>query len=266
MNTADNRPKPIPAAPVTVALVTGGSRGLGKAMVLALADRGVDSIFTYRSAEAEARAVVAEVEKKGRRAVALRLDVADSRSFGAFAETVRAELGRGWKRDRFDALVNNAGIAGHARVDQVTEAQLDELVAVHFKGTVFLTQKLLPLLVDGGRIVNVSSGLARFSMPGFGIYAAMKGAVEVLTRYMAAELGAKGIRVNAVSPGPLMTRAASGIAGFDGLMAAAVERSPMHALVTPEDIGALTAFLVSDAGRLISGGVHFVDAGYNIMA
>lgn len=265
MNTADNRPKPIPAAPVTVALVTGGSRGLGKAMVLALADRGVDSIFTYRSAEAEARAVVAEVEKKGRRAVALRLDVADARSFGAFAESVRAELGRGWKRDRFDALVNNAGIAGHARIDQVTEAQFDELVAVHLKGTVFLTQKLLPLLVDGGRIVNVSSGLARFSMPGFGIYAAMKGAVEVLTRYMAAELGARGIVVNTLAPGAIETDFGGGmVRDTPALNAMIASQTALGRVGLPEDVGGALAALLSQDARWINGQRIEVAGGVNL--
>src|SRR6185369_14438348 len=171
-----------------IAVITGSSRGLGKSMALHLADRGVDVVITYRSGEKEARDVVSQIEAKGRKVVAMFLDVADTRSFGAFAETLRRELGRVWDRQRFDHLVNNAGTGLHASIAETTEEQFDQLVNVHLKATFFLTQKLLPLLADGGRIVNVSNGLARFAYPGYSAYAAMKGAVEVLTRYLAKEL------------------------------------------------------------------------------
>ena len=171
-----------------IAIVTGGSRGLGRSTVLSLARRGVDSIFTYHSNRAEAEKVIGLVAEAGRKAVALQLDTGNVRAFDPFVQRVRqalAELGA----ERFDYLVNNAGTSLHKAFDQTTEEELDRLYNVHFKGVFFLTQKLLPLLGDGGRIVNISSGLARFTNPGSSAYASMKGAVEVLTRYLAKELG-----------------------------------------------------------------------------
>ena len=188
-----------------IALVTGASRGLGRNTALKLAARGVDVILTYRSRADEAQAAVAEIERLGARAVALPLDVGDSRSFPAFAQTVRERLRATWQRERFDYLVNNAGVGVHAPFADTTETQFDELMNVHLKGTFFLTQALLPLIADGGRIVNVSTGLARFALPGYAAYAAMKGGVEVLTRYLAKELGPRGIAVNVVAPGAIET-------------------------------------------------------------
>jgi NAD(P)-dependent dehydrogenase (short-subunit alcohol dehydrogenase family) len=189
----------------TIALVTGGSRGLGRNTALKLAARGVGLVLTYRSRADEAQAVVAEIETLGARAVALPLDVGDSRSFPAFAQAVREQLQAVWQRDRFDHLVNNAGIGIHAAFADTTEAQFDELMNIHLKGTFFLTQALLPLIADGGRIVNLSTGLARFALPGYAAYAAMKGGIEVLTRYLAKELGPRGIAVNVVAPGAIET-------------------------------------------------------------
>ncbi|MFL6695607.1 MAG: SDR family NAD(P)-dependent oxidoreductase, partial [Vitreoscilla sp.] len=189
-----------------IALVTGGSRGLGRSAVLKLAERGTDAIFTYKSNEAEAQAVVRQVEALGRRAVALQLDAGDSKSFAAFAGRVKSALSSTWQRKDFDYLVNNAGMGGdHAGVAETTEEQFDLLFNVHLKGTFFLTQKLLPLIRDGGRILNTSSGLARFALPGNAAYAAMKGGVEVLTRYLAKELGPRGISVNTIAPGAIAT-------------------------------------------------------------
>jgi NAD(P)-dependent dehydrogenase (short-subunit alcohol dehydrogenase family) len=168
-----------------IALVTGGSRGLGKNTVLALAKQGVDVIFTYNSRQAEAEAVVAEVQALGVQAAALQLDVGNSKNFAAFADQLGALLSSKWQRDSFDFLINNAGIGIHASFAETTEEQFDLLVNIHLKGTFFLTQKLLPLIKDGGRIVNMSTGLARFSFPGYAAYAAMKGGIEVLSRYMA---------------------------------------------------------------------------------
>src|SRR3990170_5715572 len=202
-----------PSTPI--ALVTGGNRGLGRDMVLSLARRGVDLIFTYRNNQAEAAGVVAQVEKLGRRAVALQLDVGISATFSKFASQVREELRNRWQRDRFNYLVNNAGIGAHASFAETTEEQFDQLVAVQFKGPFFLTQKLLPLLSDGGRIINISSGLTRFSYPGYAAYASMKGAIEVLTRYQAKELGSRGIAVNAIAPGPTATDFSGGIMQSD---------------------------------------------------
>ena len=185
-----------------IALITGANRGLGRHAALALACQGTDIILTYRSHADEAQAVVAEIEALGRRAVALQLDVTDADRFAAFADTVRETLASHWQRDRFDFLLNNAGLGAHASFAETTPAQFDQMVAVHLKGPFFLTQTLLPLIADGGRILNVSSGLTRFAMPGFAVYATMKGGIEVLTRYQAKELGGRGISVNTLAPVP----------------------------------------------------------------
>jgi NAD(P)-dependent dehydrogenase (short-subunit alcohol dehydrogenase family) len=188
-----------------IALITGGSRGLGRDAALKLAARGVDVVITYRSKRADADDVVAQIAKLGRKAVALPLDVGVSSTFPAFAQTVRATLKQHWQREKLEYLVNNAGLGVHALITETTEAQFDELMRVHLKGPFFLTQALLPLIADGGRILNISSGLTRFSFPGYGAYAAMKGGVEVLTRYLAKELGSRGIAVNTLAPGAIAT-------------------------------------------------------------
>lgn len=242
------------SSPVTLALVTGGSRGLGRSMALHLADRGIDSIITYKSAEGEAKKVVAEIERKGRKAVALMLDVADSRSFVAFVETVKSALRTTWKRGTFDALVNNAGTALYAPFAETTEAQFDEIVAIHFKSTFFLTQKLLPFIAHGGRIVNVSSGLARFSSPGSSAYGAAKGAVEVLTRYMAKELGSRRISANVLAPGAIETDFGNGhIRDDKALNAQVASQTALGRVGLPDDIGGVLAFLLSPEGRWING-------------
>ena len=186
-----------------IALITGGSRGLGRNATLKLAARGVDIILTYRSRADEAAAVVAQIEALGRRAVALPLAVDAAAGFPAFAEAVRQALAGTWQRERFDFLVNNAGMGINAAFAETTEAQFDLLMNTHLKGPFFLTQALLPLLNDGGRILNVSTGLARFALPGYAAYASMKGGIEVLTRYLAKELGPRGIAVNVLAPGAI---------------------------------------------------------------
>src|SRR5260370_2023984 len=200
---------------VPIALVTGGSRGLGKSTALHLAKRGTDVILTYKSGRAEAEATVAEIEAMGRRAHALPLDVSKSTTFVEFAIRLRDVLSKNWQRDKVNFLVNNAGIGIHANFADTTEAQFDELVNIHLKGVFFLTQKLLPLLADGGRIVNISSGLTRFALPGYSAYAAMKGAIEVLSRYMAKELGQRRIAVNTVAPGAIETDFGGGMVRDD---------------------------------------------------
>src|SRR5262245_25120661 len=194
-----------------IALVTGGSRGLGRNTALHLAQSGVDVILTYHRQRDEADKVVAEIENLGRKAAVLQLDTGDAKSFAGFAERLKVLLASKWSRDRFDILINNAGQGVHAAFADTTEEQFDQLVATHFKGVYFLTQRMLPLLADGGRIVNLSTGLARFTTPGFSAYASMKGAVEVLTRYMAKELGPRGIAVNIVAPGPIETDFGGGV-------------------------------------------------------
>ena len=238
-----------------IAVITGGSRGLGRSMALRLAERGVDSIITYRAAANEANTVVNEVERNhGRKAIALPLDVSDNSSFGAFAETLKAELARIWKRASFDYLVNNAGVGVHANFAETSEVQFDELVKVHLKGPFFLTQKLLPLITDGGRILNVSSGLARFTFPGYGAYAAMKGGIEVLTRYQAKELGARRISVNTLAPGAIETDFGGGHvrdnSEFNRLVASGIA---LGRVGLPDDIGNAVAMLLSPENAWING-------------
>jgi NAD(P)-dependent dehydrogenase (short-subunit alcohol dehydrogenase family) len=195
----------------TLSLITGASRGLGRNAALHIAHRGGDVIVTYQHQADAAEALVAEIRALGRQAVALQLDVGQVASFPAFPERLHAALRDTWARNRFDHLVNNAGHGEYALVAQTTEAQFDGLVNVHFKGVFFLTQALLPLIEDGGRIVNLSSGLTRMALPGYGAYAAMKGAVEVLSVYLAKELGARGITVNTVAPGAIETDFGGGV-------------------------------------------------------
>lgn len=248
-----------------LAIITGGSRGLGKSAALKLAQQGVDIILTYHSNEAAAHAVVAEIEAGGRRAAALRLDTGKVASFAAFAEQLRQLLAAKWQRDGFDFLVNNAGVGVHAAIADTTEAQFDMLFNIHFKGVFFLTQQLLPLIADGGRIVNVSTGLTRFALPGYAAYASMKGAVEVLSKYMAKELGARGIAVNVIAPGAIETDFGGGAvrdnAQLNGFVAS---QTALGRVGLPEDIGGAIASLLSEnsgwinAQRIEASGGMFV--------
>jgi len=229
-----------------IALITGGNRGLGRNAALKLAERGVDVVLTYRNNAEEAAAVVADIEKRGRRAAALQLDVGVAATFDAFVAELGRVLAGTWQRERIDYLVNNAGLGIHASFADTSEAQFDELMRVHFKGPFFLTQKLLSLINDGGRILNVSSGLARFSMPGYSAYAAMKGAIEVLTRYQAKELGARGIGVNVIAPGAIETDFGDGLVRdnekINQLVAA---QTALGRVGKPDDIGGVIASLLS---------------------
>jgi NAD(P)-dependent dehydrogenase (short-subunit alcohol dehydrogenase family) len=233
-----------------IALVTGGSRGLGRNAALKLAARGVDVILTYRSQQAEADAVVAEIAALGARAIALPLDVADSASFAAFAAHVKQQLHSVWQREHFDFLLNNAGVGAHASFAETTEAQFDQMMNIHLKGVFFLTQALLPLLADGGRILNVSTGLTRFALPGYAAYAAMKGAVEVLTKYLAKELGGRGIAVNVLAPGAIETDFGGGAVRDNAQLNAFVaSQTALGRVGQPDDIGDLIAALLSDDAR-----------------
>jgi NAD(P)-dependent dehydrogenase (short-subunit alcohol dehydrogenase family) len=228
-----------------IALVTGGNRGLGRSAAESLAAAGIDVVLTYRSHDDEAAEVVAAVQKAGRRAAAIRLDTTVPKEFPAFAGDLRGVLGD-WGRDSFDILVNNAGISGSTVLGSTDEETVDALFAVHFKGVYLLTQTLAPLLADGGRIINVSSGLARFVTAPYAVYGSMKGAVEVLTRYWAAELGPRGITVNTIAPGPVATDFAGGYLR-DSLQAQAT-MSGMTALgriADAGDIGPAIAALAS---------------------
>ena len=242
------------AHPAPIALITGGSRGLGKSMALNLADSGTDVILTYQTRAKEAQDVVAQIESKGRKAVAFPLDVGRSADFAAFAVSVQTALGQVWKRDRFDYLVNNAGMGVHASFMETTEQQFDALMNVHLKGAFFLSQKLAPLISDGGRILNVSSGLARFTFPGFSAYAAMKGGVEVLTRYMAKELGPRRISVNVIAPGGIETDFGGGFLRDNPDMNQGVAaQTALGRVGLPDDIGAVTSLLLSKGSNWING-------------
>jgi NAD(P)-dependent dehydrogenase (short-subunit alcohol dehydrogenase family) len=237
----------------TITLVTGASRGLGRNTAISIARRGGDVILTYQSRAEDAQAVVAAIESLGRKAVALQLDTGDVASFTQFAKRVQTALHETWQRDAFDHLVNNAGHGDHALIAQTTEAQFDRLVDVHFKGVFFLTKELLPLIADGGRIVNLSTGLTRISAPGWAAYAAVKGAIEVLTVYMAKELGSRRIAVNTVAPGAVETDF------FGGAVRDTPEFNKFFADLTtlgrvglPDDIGPMIASLLSEDNRWVN--------------
>ncbi|HEY1128557.1 MAG TPA: SDR family oxidoreductase [Roseateles sp.] len=191
-------------ASTPITLITGGSRGLGAAMALALARDGHDIVLTYRDAVGAAQGVVEQIQSQGRRALALPLDVTDTAGFPAFTGLLRDAL-KAWGASRLDGLVNNAGAGAHVSFAETTLAQFDAMLAIHLKGPFFLTQALLPMLAEGARVLNISSGLTRFTLPGYAVYAAMKGAVEVLSRYQAKELAARGVRVNTLAPGAIAT-------------------------------------------------------------
>lgn len=237
-----------------IALITGASRGLGRSAALHLAAQGVQLIITYKDGAAAAQQVVAQIEALGSRAVALRLDVGDSKSYAAFAESVKAALAATWQREQFDYLVNNAGVGFNAPFAETSEEQFDMLFNVHLKGTFFLTQKLLPLIADGGRIVNTSSGLARFSFPGYAAYAVMKGGVEVLTRYLAKELGPRGISVNTIAPGAIETDFGGGTLRDNAQVNAHISSVTAQGRVgLPDDIGGAVAALLSPGNGWVTG-------------
>ena len=236
-----------------IALITGASRGLGRNTALNIAREGSDVIITYQSREEGARAVVAEIAAMGRRAIALQLDVGDVSAFKPFTERLRTALRETWQRDTFDHLVNNAGHGDMASIAETTETQFDKLVNVHFKGVFFLTQALLPLIADGGRIVNLSSGLTRISFPGFSVYSAVKGAVEVLSIYMAKELGSRGIAVNTVAPGAIETDFLGGaVRDTPDLNNTFAGMTALGRVGVPDDIGPMIASLLTGDNRWIN--------------
>lgn len=236
-----------------IALVTGASRGLGRNTALNIARRGADVIITYQSREQEAQAVVTQIRALGRKSVALQLDTGAVAGFASFAARLRTVLADIWQRDTFDHLVNNAGHGDYALIEHTTEAQFDQLVNVHFKGVFFLTQRLLPLLADGGRIVNLSTGLTRVSAPGWAAYAAVKAAVEMLTVYMAKEFGPRGIAVNTVAPGAIETDFFGGAVrdtpDFNKFFA---DMTALGRVGVADDIGPMVASLLSDDQRWVN--------------
>jgi NAD(P)-dependent dehydrogenase (short-subunit alcohol dehydrogenase family) len=236
-----------------LAIITGGSRGLGKNAALALAQTGVDVILTYHSNAAAAQEVVAAIEALGQKAAALPLDTGKVGSFAAFGEQLQQQLTGHFGRSDFDFLVNNAGVGVHAPIAATTEEQFDMLVNIHFKGVFFLTQQLLPLIKDGGRIVNVSSGLTRFALPGYAAYASMKGAIEVLSKYLAKELGERGIAVNVIAPGAIETDFGGGtVRDNAGVNAFIAGQTALGRVGLPDDIGGAIASLLGDANRWVN--------------
>lgn len=239
--------------PSPIAIITGGSRGLGRDAVIRLTERGVRSIFTYNTNRGEADKVVALAKEAGVPAVPLQLDIAEAAGFPDFAARV-AEALKGMGAERFDFLVNNAGTSSSASLHSATEAQLDEQFAVHFKGPFLLTQALLPFMADGGRIVNISSGLARFTVPGRSVYGPMKAAVEALTRYMAMELGQRRIAVNVIAPGAIATDFSGGMVRDNPEVAKIVaSHAALGRVGQPEDVGPVIAALLSDDFRWVNG-------------
>lgn len=236
-----------------VALITGGSRGLGRNTAVNLAQRGVDLLFTWRAKRGEAEGLIREVEALGRRAAGFQLDTGDIRAFDGFVADIRKTL-ESWGRYRFDYLVSNAGNSLHAAFPETTESQFDAIFDVHVKGVYFLTQKVLPLLNDGGRIINISSGLTRFALPGSSAYGAAKGAVEVLTRYLAKELGPRGITANVVAPGAIQTDFSGGMVRDNPQVNKMVaDMTALGRAGVPDDVGPMIAALLSDDNRWVNG-------------
>ena len=236
-----------------IGLVTGGSRGLGKSAALSMAAKGIDVIITYHTQKEAADSVVAEITAMGRKAIALQLDSGNVSTFATFANQIKETLQKQWQRDTFDYLINNAGHGDYALIEQTTEAQFDGLINVHFKGVYFLTQSLLKTIADGGRIVNFSSGLTRMSFPGYAAYAAAKGAVEVLSVYMAKELGSRGIVVNTVAPGAIETDFGGGaVRDNPDINKIFAEMTALGRVGVPDDIGPMIASLISEDNRWVN--------------
>jgi NAD(P)-dependent dehydrogenase (short-subunit alcohol dehydrogenase family) len=247
-----------------IAIVTGSSRGIGKSIALNLAKKGVDAIVTYHSSSVEANSVVAQIEELGAKAVALQLDSSDTKTFESFVAQVRQSLQDKWQTEHFDFLVNNAGTGAYVPFAETTEAQFDDLMNIHVKGVFFLTQKLLPLINDGGRIVNLSSGLTRFILPNYAAYATMKGAIEVLTKFMAKELGSRQIAVNVVAPGAIETDfGGGGVRDNPEINKQIALQTALGRVGLPDDIGGAISSLLSEDNRWVnaqrievSGGQH----------
>lgn len=236
-----------------IALITGGSRGLGRNTAESLARKGVHAVITYHSRADDAHMVVAAIKAEGGNAVATQLDTAATETFDAFAETLAMTLRNTWNRARFDFLVNNAGTGFHKDIAETSEADFDALAAVHLKGVFFLTQKMLPLIVDGGRIINLSSGLARFAFPGTAAYAMMKGGIEVFTRCLAKELGPRGITVNTVAPGAIATDFNGGqLRDNPEMQRMVAEATALGRPGVADDIGPMIASLLSSDNRWVN--------------
>jgi NAD(P)-dependent dehydrogenase (short-subunit alcohol dehydrogenase family) len=244
----------ITTKPNRIALVTGASRGIGRSIALNLAAHGIDAIITYLTSADEAMDVVKQIEAMGQRALALHLDVSDASTFSDFASHVQTALQSTWQREHFDYLINNAGTGMYATFADTTEQEFDLMMNIHLKGTFFLTQYMLPLIANGGRIINTSSGLTRFTFSGYAAYAAAKGGVEVLTHFMAKELGGRNISVNVIAPGATETDFGGGTLRDDTDIN--TQWSDMTALGRnglPDDIGGVVVALLSDGTGWLNG-------------
>jgi NAD(P)-dependent dehydrogenase (short-subunit alcohol dehydrogenase family) len=243
MNTVDQSTK--------IAVITGGSRGIGRSIALNAAARGTGIILTYNSNPGQGKAVADEINKKGGKAFALQLDTANIASFDNFAGQVTQLLQKEWNRKNFDYLVNNAGIAQRTLIKDTTEAIFDQLVDVNFKGPFFLTQRLIPLIADDGQVINISSGLARFAFPGVAVYGSLKAGIEGLTRYFAKEYADRRIRVNTVAPGVIDTE-------FGGGKGDEAHRQQLASMIAAgrlgeaDDVGVFVASLLSDDSRYVN--------------
>jgi NAD(P)-dependent dehydrogenase (short-subunit alcohol dehydrogenase family) len=248
-----------------IALVTGGSRGLGKDMALALSKKEIDVVITYRTNKEEAEKTAKQIRDNGQKAATLFFDVSDIKALDAFITQLTSTLKSTWDTDKFDFLINNAGVGATIPIAQVTEEAFDNLLNIHFKGVYFLTQKSLPILNDGGRVINISSGTTRFCVPGYSVYSSLKGAVEVFTRYVAKEFGSRGIRANVVAPGPIETDFNNAAIRNNPQMKTFLGSSTALGRVgQADDIGSVVAFLCTDDSRWINGQRIEVTGGINL--
>jgi NAD(P)-dependent dehydrogenase (short-subunit alcohol dehydrogenase family) len=248
-----------------IALVTGGSRGLGKDMALALAKKGIDVMLTYNSNPDMAADTVAEIEKMGRKSASLQFDAARLDTYDSFLDNVKKLLQQHWQANTFDFLINNAGIGATVPIAQVTEELFDRMLNIHFKGVYFLCQKSFELLNDNGCIINISSGTTRFSVPGYSVYTSMKSAVETFTKFLAKELGSRGIRANIVAPGPIETDFNNAaIRNNPQQKAFLTNQTPLGRVGQPDDIGSVVAFLCTEDAKWINGQRIEVSGGINL--
>lgn len=248
-----------------IALVTGGSRGLGRDMALSIAKKGLDVVVTYRTKKEEAEAVVSEIKSMGRKAEALPLNMSDFKSLDSFIVQLTSTLSKTWGANKFDYLVNNAGMGATVPIAQVTEELFDDFMNVHFKGVYFLTQKSLNMMNDGGGIINISTGTTRFAYPGYSVYSSMKAAVEMFTRNVAKELGSRGIRANVVAPGPIETDFNNAtIRSNPQIKTTLGSLTALGRVGQADDVGSVVAFLCTDDAKWITGQRIEVSGGINL--
>lgn len=248
-----------------IAVVTGGSRGLGRDMAISIAKKNIDVILTYNSNKESAEEVVVEIEKSGQKAYAIKFDVSDLKSYDNFISEIKTVLKTKWNSDKFDFLINNAGVGATIPIAQVTEEAFDNLMNIHFKGVYFLTQKSLPMMNDNGGVVFISSGTTRFCVPGYSVYSSLKGAVEVFTKYVAKEYGNRGIRSNIVAPGPVETDFNNAaIRNNPKMQDFLTAQTPLGRVAKADDIGSVVAFLCTEDSKWVNGQRIEVSGGINL--